>query len=442
MSIPAYPEYRASGVDWLGNIPATWKVMPLKHVADFINGDVFKPSDWADAGIPIIRIQNLNGGEDFNYFDGSVAQRYLVHDNDLLFGWSGNRGTSFGPFIWRHKAVCALNQHIFRVVPYSMDRSELYWVLKAVTAQVEDQAHGIIGMVHITKGDLGAINIPVPSRAEQKAIALFLTHETAKIDALVEEQRRLIELLKEKRQAVISQAVTKGLDPNVSMKDSGVEWLGEVPVHWQVRPLKKCIAFQEGPGIMAADFQDDGVPLLRISCVQGEAVTLDGCNYLDPDKVARQWSHFRVEIGDLLISGSASMGVVSEVGEEAAGAVPYTGLIRLQGRDGGMLKNFIKHLVISDSFMRQVQLLKTGSTIQHFGPTHLSQMLVVLPPEDEQEAIAKFLTAENRRMDSLCAEAEAGMALLQERRAALISAAVTGKIDVRGLTPQPEAVAA
>ena len=241
---------------------------------------------------------------------------------------------------------------------------------------------------------------------------------------------------------MISQAVTMGLDPTVPMKDSGVEWLGEVPAHWTVKPLKRCIAFQEGPGIMAADFRDEGIPLIRISCVQAEVVSLEGCNYLDPEKVSRQWAHFRVEAGDLLISGSASMGVVSEVGEEAAGSVPYTGLMRLKGRPGGMRKDFIKHMVISDSFTRQVERLKTGSTIQHFGPTHLNQMLVVVPPEIEQEAIARFLTSENHRMDSLCGEAESGMTLLQERRSALISAAVTGKIDVRGLVRQIEDAAA
>ena len=229
MSFPRYPAYKPSGVEWLGEVPEHWRTVPLKHVAQFINGDAFKPAEWSESGMPIIRIQNLNGSEDFNYYEGVVEERYLVHDGDLLFGWSGNRGTSFGPFIWHRKEVCALNQHIFRVVPHVMEKQELYWMLKAVTAHVEDQAHGIIGMVHITKTDLGVINVPIPGQSEQNKIATFLNHETAKIDALIAEQQRLIELLQEKRQAVISHAVTKGLNPNAPMKDSGVEWLGEVP---------------------------------------------------------------------------------------------------------------------------------------------------------------------------------------------------------------------
>ena len=113
MSFPRYPKYKASGVEWLGEVPQHWEVTPLKHLAEFINGDAFKPTEWAESGTPIIRIQNLNGSDDFNYFDGEVEPRYLVHDGDLLFGWSGNRGTSFGPFLWRKTEVCALNQHIF-----------------------------------------------------------------------------------------------------------------------------------------------------------------------------------------------------------------------------------------------------------------------------------------------------------------------------------------
>lgn len=431
MSLPRYPEYKDSGVAWLGEVPGHWEVVPLKRLAEFVNGDAFKPIEWAASGIPIIRIQNLNGSGDFNYYDGDVEQRYLVHDGDLLFGWSGNRGTSFGPFLWRRNEVCALNQHIFRVVPVLAEKRSLFWTLKAVTAHVEDQAHGIIGMVHVTKGDLGAINVPVSPIAEQTQIAAFLDRETGKIDALIAEQRRLVELLAEKRQTVISHTVTKGLNPNAKMKDPGIEWLGEVPEHWEVIPFKKGIDFQEGPGIMAADFHDEGVPLLRVSGVQERWASLEGCNYLDPEKVEKQWSHFRLTQGDLLISASASMGTVCEIDEQTVGAIPYTGLIRLRGKDRVMTRSFVRSLVTSFIFSTQIDLLKAGSTIQHFGPTHLSQMKVVCPSVGEQEEISRFVDCETAKFDALTAEANRAIELLQERRSALISAAVTGKIDVR-----------
>jgi len=247
MSFPKYPEYKDSGVEWLGKVPAHWSVKPLKYLTNFINGMAFKPNEWSLEGTPIIRIENLNDSESFNFYDGKVDGRYYVEKGDLLFGWSGNKGTSFGPYVWGKEGVFYLNQHIFRLADLSADKKWLYWTLKAVTKTIEDQAHGIIGMVHVTKGKLGGIPVPYLPKHEQQAIAAFLDHETARIDALIAEQQRLIELLKEKRQAVISHAVTKGLDPGVPMKDSGMEWLGEVPAHWEITRVKHIVqTFEQG----------------------------------------------------------------------------------------------------------------------------------------------------------------------------------------------------
>jgi type I restriction enzyme S subunit len=288
----------------------------------------------------------------------------------------------------------------------------------------------------VSRSFLARVRTSLPPLAEQRAIAAFLDRETKKIDELVAEQERLIELLKEKRQAVISHAVTKGLDPAAPMRDSGVEWLGEVPAQWEVRKFTHAISVQEVPGIMALDFVDDGVPLLRVAGAQGRWATLKGCNYLDPEKVAKRWKHFRLDEGDLVISGSASTGTVCEVGPEARGAVPYTGLMRLVPIPGLTEKHFVRALVSSGMFFTQIDLLKAGATIQHFGPTHLARMVVTLPPVEQQQQIAEFVDFTSDRYAGLVREAEAGIELLLERRSALISAAVTGKIDVRGLVPE------
>jgi restriction endonuclease S subunit len=131
-----------SGVEWLGEIPAHWDVMPLKHVAHFINGFPFKPDEWSPEGTPIIRIENLNGGESFNCTARELPARYCAEKDDLLFGWSGNRGTSFGPFLRWRNGIHYVNQHIFRVVDYDVHKLWLYWVLRGVTFYVEKQAHG------------------------------------------------------------------------------------------------------------------------------------------------------------------------------------------------------------------------------------------------------------------------------------------------------------
>ena len=262
-------------------------------------------------------------------------------------------------------------------------------------------------------------------------IAAFLDRETAKIDGLVERKERLIELLQEKRTALITRAVTRGLDPNAPMKDSGVEWLGEIPAHWEVVPFKRTIDYIEGPGIMAADFRTEEVPLLRISGIGRRWATLDGCNYLSAEAVRIRWSHFQVRSGDLLISGSASMGFCTEIDEGTAGAIPYTGIIIIRPRAERMSKNFVRWILLSDVFATQVDLARSGSTIQHFGPSHLGRMRVVAPPLHEQLAIADYLDIETSRFDALISKIRQAIHHLKEFRTALISAAVTGKIDVR-----------
>ncbi len=201
-----------SGVEWLGEIPAQWTTKPLKHVADFINGFAFKLDEWGLEGTPIIRIENLNAGEDFNYTARELPAKYCADKGDLLFGWSGNRGTSFGPFLWWRAGRHYVNQHIFRIVNFDVDKTWLCWMLRGVTFYVEKQAHGIIGMVHITRGELGSIPVPVLPREEQEQIARYLEKEHTKIDALVARVREGIERLREYRTALISAVVTGRID--------------------------------------------------------------------------------------------------------------------------------------------------------------------------------------------------------------------------------------
>lgn len=206
------PKFKPSGIDWLGDIPKHWHSKPLKHVTDFVNGMAFKPEDWSQEGTPIIRIENLNGGSDFNCFEGDVPAKFHVQKGDLLFGWSGNRGTSFGPFLWWREGLHYLNQHIFRLTDLKCEKGWLYWCLKAVTKTIEDEAHGIIGMVHVTRGKLGGVHVPVLPPSEQKAIAAYLDEATAHLDGLVEKATAAVERLQEYRIAVITAAVTGKVD--------------------------------------------------------------------------------------------------------------------------------------------------------------------------------------------------------------------------------------
>lgn len=429
-----YPAYKDSGVEWLGEVPEHWVVTKFSRHFSVRMGETIPETELSEEGwLPVY------SATERDKFYGYVDERKpLVESGDLVIP---ARGNSIG-FVKLVKTSATATQTtiVANVLDHKFTESSYvyYWCLglRRILFYFDRTAIPQITTEYVSRNPL-----LLPTLAEQTQIARFLDHETARIDALIEEQQRLIELLKEKRQAVISHAVTKGLDPTVPMKDSGVEWLGEVPVHWALVPFGLAFEYQEGPGIMAVDFRDEGVPLVRISGVQGRWVTLEGCNYLEPSKVKEKWAHFRLDKGDLIISGSASMGLVSEVGEDAAGAVAYTGLIRLKPRANVSIRDFIRSVVGSYQFHAQIDLLKAGSTIQHFGPTHLSQMKVVLPPVNEQAQIAAYVDTISVQFDELLGEAEDTNALLQERRSALISAAVTGKIDVRGWQPPASAQA-
>jgi len=212
-------------------------------------------------------------------------------------------------------------------------------------------------------------------------------------------------------------------------KSSGVEWLGNIPTHWDLVSFKHYIYFQEGPGIMAYDFENVGIPLIRISGVKGKYVTLEGCNYLLPEKVDIAWKQFRLEENDLLISCSASTGMVSRVFKEAIGAIPYTGLIRLKPLASNITIDFIEWLTQSDLYNEQINLLKTGATMQHYGPAHLKQIKITLPPVNEQKTIAQFLDERTAHIDTLIAKKQRLLDLLAEKRSALITQAVSKGLD-------------
>lgn len=204
---------KPTGIDWMPEVPAHWEVKRLKYLTKFSNGIAFKPADWKDEGVPIIRIENLNGGDHFNYTDRTdLPENMLIQTGDLVFAWSGNRGTSFGSFEWTRDFPAYLNQHIFKLEGYDLHRKYFYYLLRAVTKHVEDNAHGIIGLVHITKPALGAIFVPVADADEQGEIANKIDADLKELNQAAEKIRAEIRLIEEYRERLIADVVTGKLD--------------------------------------------------------------------------------------------------------------------------------------------------------------------------------------------------------------------------------------
>ena len=277
---------------------------------------------------------------------------------------------------------------------------------------------------------------PVPPPVEQGVVAGFLDRETAKIDALVAEQRRLIDLLKEKRQAVISHAVTKGLNPDVLMKPSGVGWLGDVPEHWTVEPFKRQIKRNDG-GVWGSD--PDG--LNDAIVLRSTEQTVDGCWQIE-DPAPRKLTESEVDYallveGDLLLTKSSGsslhIGKTTLVTAEiAAMRCCYSNFMQRIRTKASFLPQLAWYAMNNDLVRRQFDLLSNSTTgLANLNSSIIRQIVVPVPPPAEQTQIVAFLDRETAKIDALIAEAQRAIDLLQERRTALISAAVTGQIDVR-----------
>lgn len=448
MKYATYSKYKPSPMAWLDQLPTHWNAASLRWMSKRYAGgtpDKGNEAYWEDGDIPWINSGAVNDGyitqpSELITREGfaNSSAKWIPKDG-LVMALAG-QGKTKG-MVAQLGIPTTCNQSMAALIPdHRFAPRYLYYWLTANYQNIRNLAGGE-ARDGLNLEMLGSIPCPVPPVDEQQAISRFLDAKTAQIDALVAQKRQLIDKLKEKRQALIARTVTRslppeaakaaGLEPNPEMKDSGVDWIGVVPSTWSVVPLKRRARFVEGPGIMASDFMDEGVPLIRISGVHGKYASLNGANYLDPDLVAQRWEHFKTKAGDLLISGSASTGLCSEVDEVTVGCIPYTGIIIIRALSNRACNAFLRWYFQSDQFLSQVQLMKAGSTIQHFGPTHLARMTIALPQKvTEQEAIAAYLDASIAEFDSMAATVEAAIERLVEYRQAVITSAVTGKIDV------------
>ncbi|MDV5860603.1 restriction endonuclease subunit S [Pseudomonas mendocina] len=438
-NFPKYPEYKDSGAEWLGEIPGHWAVFIAKrmfgNVRESASADaeqlaatqaygVIPQKDFMErndtkvvlalsgtenfravkANDFVISLRSFQGGIEHSAYDGCVSPAYTV---------------------LRRKDERNLNPGYLR---YLLKDASYISALQSVTTGIREGRT-------ITYEQFGSLSMPVAPVAEQTQIARFLDHETARIDALIEEQQRLIELLKEKRQAVISQAVTKGLDPTVPMKDSGVEWLGEVPAHWIVAGLKWFWSVTDCKHI-TAEFVDDGVPLASIREVQCRYVTLENAKQTT-DVFYRQLIEAgrKPVAGDLIFSRNATVGEVAQVADWHPPFAMGQDVCLLKKQFEWLSSDYLQAVLRSPVVTVQLDNLMIGSTFKRVNVEDIRGLVVPMPPEKEQQLIADYLNSETGQFDSLLAECQGTIGLLQERRSALISAAVTGKIDVRGWQP-------
>ena len=430
----AYPEYKETRHSWLENIPAHWKMLPLKFLtAQHVTDGPHETPEFIDEGVPFLSVDGIQNNqlvfEGCRYISREDHERYSIkcrpNTGDVLLGKAASVGkvahvdTDIEFNVWSPLAVIKpRTKKAGRFIYYSL-QSALLQMQCDMYSNANTQKN--LGMSTI---DNLAFASPTDDEAEQ--IAYFLDHETAKIDALIEKQQRLIELLKEKRQAVISHAVTKGLNPNAPAKDSGVEWLGEVPAHWAVKKFSHCTIIKSGQvdptklpysefTLIAPNHIESGTGKI-IDLETAEAQGADSGKYLCR-KGEVIYSKIRPNLAKVCLSPSDKTICSADM-------YPISGI-------NGLSNKFLYWSLLSNWFTSFVILESDRVAMPKINREKLAEVFLPIPPENEQVELAVWLENKTAIVDALLEKAKSGIELLQERRTALISAAVTGKIDVR-----------
>lgn len=413
MKLPRYPKYKDSGVKWLGQVPEHWDIDPLFSVAEERNE--------SNRGMLEDNLLSLSYGriiqKDIDSNDGLLPESFetyqLVHPGDIVFRLTDlqNDKCSLRTALVGERGI--ITSAYLALIPIKVQSQFVNFLLRAydLTKVFYSMGGGLRQSLKFS--DMKRLPILIPPPREQSGIVAFLNRETEKIDVMVKEQQRLIELLKEKRQAIISHAVTKGLNPNAPMKPSGIDWIGDIPAHWQMIPLRWKSRCTSG-GSLATDeisesvSSEKGIPVIGGNGVMGYT---DKSNTFHP----------------ILVIGrvGALCGNVHQIKPPAWITDNALMLdVNLDTFDLTFLAESLRSRNLNNIASKTAQPLITG--------TQVKDQRVPCPRIEEQLAITAHISREAAKLDDLISKAQNGIELLQERRSALITAAVSGQIDVRG----------
>ncbi|MBH0057433.1 restriction endonuclease subunit S [Pseudoalteromonas sp. SWXJZ94C] len=443
-----YPEYKGSNIDWLDAIPEHWTTSKLRYTFSFGKGLTITKENLGDTGIPCVNYGEVHSKYGFEVNPQKhplkcVDEEYLktspyalLGNGDIVFADTSEDIDGSGNFtqLVSDEQIFA-GYHTIIARPFDRECSRFYAYLldsKELRTQIRHAVKGV-KVFSITQAILRGVNIWLPPIDERTQIANFLDHETAKIDTLIEKQQQLIKLLKEKRQAVISHAVTKGLNPNAPMKDSGVEWLGEVPEHWDVKRNKHLMEFvTSGSRGWAEYYSDDGPLFFRITNLTRDTVEpkLESIQNVKPP-AGSEGERSKIRSGDLLISITADLGSVCVADDSVVGGFVSQHVSLCRPNSLVISSRWLAYFILSDAAKEQFIGSGYGGTKIQLSLEDIRELNIAYPPVSEQGEIALYIDTKLEKFALLMNRAESQVNLLQERRTALISAAVTGKIDVR-----------
>lgn len=431
MKYQQYAEYKDSGVEWLGKVPSHWDTKPLKYLCTY-NDDVLPDStskvfelEYVDIG-SVSSTEGITNTENMVFKDAPSRAKRIVQDGDVIVSTVRTYLEAIAPINNPpQNMIVSTGFAVIRPNEYLCKGYAAYCLrAKGFINEVVSLSVGV-SYPAINATDLVGIKIPSLPFNEQAQIANFLDHETAKIDTLIEKQQTLIQLLKEKRQAVISHAVTKGLNPDAPMKDSGVEWLGEVPEHWIVMQFRRITSLSQGLQIPQSERlhepSKNNVEYITIKSIHA-GDTLEHREYINKPSLRVQCDY-----DDVLL---ARTGATGEVITGVKGAF-HNNFFKIDYSEK-ITKDFLVNMLKVQELKSHLLMLAGTTTIPDLNHGAFLSTAIALPSLKEQEKICVEISRMSEKYNLLLEVALKQVKLLQERRTALISAAVTGKIDVRG----------
>lgn len=434
-----YPAYKDSGVEWLGRVPEHWQIKRLKHIANVQTGVAKgKDNEGKDTiEVPYLRVANVQDGY-LSLDDVATIEipredltRYSLQPGDVLMNEGGDFDKLGRGSVWQGEIEPCIHQnHVFAVRPTAVSSAWLNAFTGSLAAQFYfmGRAKQSTNLASISSSNIMELPVAIPPANEVDLLLAHLDRETVRIDALIEKKTRFIELLREKRQALITHAVTRGLDPSVKMKDSGLEWLGEVPEHWDALPLRRVVT-----AVKTGDTPSEEQP----------SPDADGLAWYTPGDFGnslvltsseKRVSALAVSTGEakvypagavLVVSIGATLGKVGYLVESASANQQINAVIPNSRVSGYFLAYSLSVKTEAMWF------LANAATIGIMNQEKTKEIWLAVPSPSEQKAITEYLDKGTGRLDSLIGKTERSIELLKERRSALITAAVTGQIDLR-----------
>ena len=437
-----YDSYKDSGIEWIGEIPSHWHFYNLKFILrEGVKDGPHETPVWFEDGIPFLSIDGIVNGEisfdKCRYIDEEQFEQFskklIIEKDDIFIGKAASIGkiarvkTDRKFTVWSPIAVVKVKKE------YNPIFVEYYFKSDVVQHQIELLSTSNT-QKNIAMGDIPKMKFIAPSEEEQTAIANYLDHKIKLLDDLIAKKERLIELLEEERTAIINQAVTKGLDPTVSMKDSGVEWLGEIPAHWEVKRLKLLANIQGRigfKGYTVADLvsEDEGALTIGAKHIDNNnKLNLANPEFISWDKYYES-PEIMVKVGDILLTQRGTLGKVVLVSEDIGKATINPSMVILS--DLKAHDHFLYFFFNSSYFKSWIDFTNTATAVPMISQGQLGNLKLVLPDMNEQKQIVNQILISTKRVDEIITKSKQEIELLKEYKTALISEVVTGKVDVR-----------